>query len=71
MTHAWVRDGKIYFILPTEHEPETMGQIFELTWFEDETLCELRELARKARVTADTFERRLAAKLVKEQEITE
>lgn len=64
---AWVRDGKVHFILPSEYDPEDMGPIYEVSWYDHENLEEVRLAARQAQRASDAVERRLAAKLVKEQ----
>ncbi len=67
MMAAWVKDGKVHFILPSEHEPEEMGKIYNVTWYDHENLEEVRLVARQAQRAVEAVERRLAAKLIREQ----
>ncbi len=64
--HAWVKDGKVHFVLPSEFEPEEMGKIYPVSWLDHENLEEIRLVARQAQRAVETYERRLAAKLIKE-----
>ncbi len=66
--YAWVKDGKVHFIVPSEHEPEEMGPLYKIKWTDVQTLDALRELFRKAQRTLNDFEGRLAAQILKENE---
>lgn len=64
--HAWVKDKKVHFILPSEYDAEEMGPIYEVSWFDNENLEEMRLVARAAQRALDAAERRLAAKLIRD-----
>lgn len=65
--HAWIKDDKIHFILPSEHEPEAMGPIYRLSFEDAETLDDARSLAAAARLNVEMLERRIIRKLQREQ----
>ncbi len=64
--HAWVKDGRIHFVLPEDSNPEEMGKIYPVSWLDHQNLEEIRLAARQAQRAVETYERRLAAKLIKE-----
>jgi hypothetical protein len=65
--HAWISGRTVVAVLPSEVEPETMGQIYAVSYHDSETLEELAQLRRTAAAMEENFHRRLAAKLIKEQ----
>ena len=64
---AWIYEGKVQFILPSEADPDTMGKIYDLKWYETQTYYDMESVVRSAQQAFDDYNRRLTALLIREQ----